>query len=121
MSWDINERFEVERQVVRAICRQIARGTLPPGHAMPPPHVLAQERVLNPRVVESAYATLVEVGLLLAPSGDAYQIADDAQRLARVWLLQCAEQELREMVSALRRDGLSTEEIRRVFREVDDV
>lgn len=131
MSWAINERFDLQRQVVRAICEEIARGTYPPGDALPAPHLLAKERILNPRVVESVYARLVEAGVLVAVSvaddqtprdqPTAYQTAHDAQRLARGCLLRWAREEVRDLVRALGRAGLSGEDVQRVFREVGDV
>jgi DNA-binding transcriptional regulator YhcF (GntR family) len=119
--WSINERFDVERQVVRAVCHEIARGAWSPGDAIPPPHLLAEERILNPRVVESAYAKLVEAGLLVAASGGDYRAAPDSQQLARARLLQWVKEEVRELAGALRRAGLSDEEVERVFREAGDV
>jgi len=121
VSWTINERFGVEHQVVRAICHEIARGALSPGDAMPSPHVLAKERILNPRAVEAAYATLVEAGVLVSLSGGDHQIADDAQPLARDCLLKCAEEDVRDLVSALRRAGVSNQAVQRLLREVGDV
>jgi DNA-binding transcriptional regulator YhcF (GntR family) len=119
--WTINERFDVERQVMRAICHEIARGAWSSGDLMPSPHVLAEEKILNPRVVESAYAKLVEAGLLVTSSGGAHQPAVDAQPLARESLLRWAQEDVRDLAGALRRAGLSGEDVRRVFREVADV
>jgi DNA-binding transcriptional regulator YhcF (GntR family) len=120
VTWAINERLDVERQLVRAICHDIARGVSPPGDAMPSPGALAQERVLNPHVVESAYAKLVEAGLVcVGPPGD-YQITEHAPRLARDCLLQWAEEEMKDLAGALRRAGLSTDDVQRVFREAGD-
>ena len=120
MFWAINERFDIEQQVVRAICHEIARGAQAPGDPMPSPHVVAKERVLNPRVVESAYAKLVKLGLLVALPGGDHQTADDARRLARDCLLAWAEEDARDLVRALRRAGVSREAVQRVFREAGD-
>ncbi len=116
-SWAINERFDVERQVVRAICHDIARGAVPLGDVMPSPHVLSEEKLLNPHAVESAYAKLVEAGLLRVQPGGDYQISADAPRLARNCLLQWAKEEAQHLIHSLRSAGLSAEEIQSVFRE----
>lgn len=121
MFWAINERFNVEDQVVRAVCHEITRGVWSRGDAVPSPHVLAKERILNPHVVESAYAKLVKAGLLVALSGGDYQTADEAQRLARGRLLEWAEEEVRDLSGSLRRAGLSREEVERIFRQARDV
>jgi DNA-binding transcriptional regulator YhcF (GntR family) len=118
--WAINERYDVERQVVRAICYKIARGAWMPNDSIPPPHVLAKERILSPRVVESAYTKLVKDGLLVALSGGVYQTAGDAQALARVRLLEWVGEEVRDLVSALRRAGLDEEHIQRILGEAAD-
>ena len=118
--WAINERFDVERQVMRAICYEIARGAWLPNDAIPPPHVLAKERILSPRVVESAYAKLVKEGLLVAVSGGVYQTADDAQELARARLLKWAGEEVRDLARALRRAGINDEHIQRILGEAAD-
>jgi DNA-binding transcriptional regulator YhcF (GntR family) len=84
------------------------------------PHALSQERLLNPHVVESAYAKLVEAGLLCGRSGGEYWVSEHAPRLARDYLLQCVEEDIRDLVGTLRRAGLSAEEVQRILREVGD-
>lgn len=121
MFWAINERFDVEHQVVRAICHEIARGAWSPGDETPSPHLLAKQRILNPRIVESAYAKLVEGGLLIALPGGGHQTADGAQPLARACLLRWAKEEVTDLVSGLRRAGLSDEDVQRLLREAGDV
>lgn len=118
MTYTFNERLDFERQLLRAICYDVARGALPPGDPMPMPETLAQELLLNPRVVESVYAKLVEAEVLLLQSGGGYAIAERAERVARNHLLRWAEEDVRDLVGALRRAALSAEEIERVFREI---
>ena len=121
MFWDIDERFDVEHQVVRALWFEIARGAWSPGDAAPSPHDLAEARILNPHVVESAYAKLAEAELLVPHPGGDYQIAADAVRLARARLLEWAAEEVRNLIIALRRAGLSGDDVERIFREARDV
>jgi DNA-binding transcriptional regulator YhcF (GntR family) len=116
-SWEIDERLDVARQVVRAICRDIARGVSAPGEAMPSPQVLAAERLLNPHAVESAFAMLVEAGLLSPQSGGAYRISNDAAAIARKLILEHAKTDVRDLVAELRRAGLSADEVQSVLRE----
>ena len=120
MFWDIDERIDVERQVVRALSYEIARGAWASGDTVPSPHDLAEARVLNPRVVESAYAKLAEAGFLVRHAAGDHQIAADAPRLARAWLLEWAEEEVRGLVGSLRRAGLSGDDVERILREARD-
>jgi DNA-binding transcriptional regulator YhcF (GntR family) len=144
VNWTFNERFAVEHQVMQAICRDVARGALLPGDAVPAPHALAQERLLNPRRVESAYVKLVEAGLLrfgetvlrtgtgaamnggsasstaqpIAEPVPVFKVAEGAQQRARDCLLRWAKEELSDLVNGLRRAGLTAEELRNLLREM---
>ena len=120
MFWAINERLDVKHQVLRAICRDVARGIWSPGDLMPAPHVLAKERILNPRIVESAYGKLVELGLLVALPDGRHRIADGARRLARDRLVEWAEEDVKDLIRALRSAGVSGEVVQRLFREAGD-
>jgi len=86
MPWTVNERLDVEGQVVRHLCREIAREAWSPGDSLPAPHVVAQERILNPRTVGAAYSRLAQAGLLAATSGGDFVVTEDAQELAAVIL-----------------------------------
>lgn len=116
----INERLNIERQLVQAVCYDVARGASFPGDAMPSPHALSQELLLNLGVVESAYAKLVEVGILCGPMDGGYAIAEHAPRFAREYLLRRAQDDVKDLVDRLRRAGLSAEDVQRIFREVVD-
>jgi DNA-binding transcriptional regulator YhcF (GntR family) len=116
----IDQRFDIERQLVRTICYEIARGAWSAGDSIPSPHAFAHERILNPRVVESAYATLVENGVLTATSGDQYEPAEDAPARARACLLQWAKEDVKDLVSALRRVGVAALDIQSVLGEITD-
>lgn len=120
MSWAINERLDVEGQLVRVICHDVARGVWLVGDALPSPHALAQDRVLNPRIAEAAYASLVEAGVLRLQPGGEFRVAEDARRLARDCLLEWAKGQLRDLARALRQAGFSAEDVRRVCREAGD-
>ena len=120
MSWTINERLDVERQVVGNLCREIARGTWSPGDSLPAPNALAQEHILNPRVVETAFSRLVQAGLLGVTSGSDYLVAQDAADLARAFLLEVAKEEIGNLVNRLRLAGIETEDVQRIWKEVAD-
>ena len=117
MSWTINERLDVERQVVCNLCREIARGVWSPGDRLPAPNILAQEHVLNPRVVETAFSRLVQAGLLIVTSGGDFLVAPDAVALARARLLKSAKEEMKGFADRLRRAGIRTEDIQRIWKE----
>jgi DNA-binding transcriptional regulator YhcF (GntR family) len=121
ISWGINERFDIERQVMLDICHDIARGITPSGDALPLPHVLSGKRLLNPHVVESAYAKLAEAGILRIQSGGGHLISTDAPRLARRFLLHWAEKEVQNLIDILQGAGLSPTEIETIFREAGHV
>lgn len=120
-SWAINERFNIERQVAIAICKEIVSGGRSPHDTVPPPHVLAKQKILNPRVVEAAYATLVNDGLMTVTSDGDYRVTDDAQERARESLLKWAEEEAQKLASALRQVGLRSEDVQRILAKVIDV
>ena len=48
MSWTINERLDVERQVVLNLCLDIARGVWTPGDALPAPEFTCPRQNLEP-------------------------------------------------------------------------
>ena len=115
MSWIINERLDVERQVVGNLCREIARGAWSPGDCLPAPNALAQEHILNPRIVESAFSLLAQAGLLGVTSDGDYVVAQDAADLARTHLLESAKEEMRDLVNLLRSAGIQAEDIERTW------
>jgi len=121
VSWAINEKFDVEQQVVRVICHEIARGVWVPGDQMPTPESLARDRILSPRAVESAFARLVEIGLLERSTDGATRVAADARRLAQDQLLRLARAEVDAIRTGLRHAGISAEAVERIFRESPDV
>lgn len=120
MSWTINERLDVEDQVVCHLCREIARGAWSLGDSLPAPHVVAQERILNPRTVESAFSRLVQTGILTTTSGSEFVVTEDAQGLARDYLVKSAKQDINELVAGLRGAGFGTDDIQRIWKEATD-
>jgi DNA-binding transcriptional regulator YhcF (GntR family) len=119
--WTINERSNVERQVERAICFDVARGITLPGELLPAPQVLSEQRLLNPHVVEAAFAELTEAGLLHIEQDGGHRIAGHAAELARKLLREWASTEVRAIAKMLCHAGLTADDVRAVFREADDV
>jgi len=120
VSWTINERLDVEDQIVCHLCREIARGAWSPGDSLPASHVVAQEKILNPRTVESAFSRLAQSGILTATSDSDLVVTEDAQELARDFLVKSAEQEINELVAGLRGAGFGMEDIQRIWKEATD-
>lgn len=120
MFWTINERLDVEGQVVRHLCRDIARGVWSPGDRLPAPHVVAQEGILNPRIVELAFSKLVQAGLLTATSGGNFFVTENARELARVCLVESAKEEIVGLVTGLRCAGFDGDDIQRIWKEATD-
>lgn len=117
MSWTITEQLDIEHQIVRNLCHEIARGVWCPGDSLPASHALAQEKVLNPRAIGAAFSKLAQSGLLRITSDGRFCITPDARELARAHLLQSAKEQLRQLVDDLRRAGSTTDDIQRVLKE----
>ena len=117
VSWSINERLDVERQVVLNLCLEIARGVWMPGDTLPAPNSLAQELILNPHVVESALSGLARSHLLTPTPDGHFRVADQARELAQAHLVKAAGKELRELVHGLRRAGVLEADIQGIWTE----
>lgn len=117
MSWTINERLDIERQVVLNVCLDIARGVWKPGDALPAPSSLAQERILNPHIVESAFSRLAQFGLMTHTPDGAFVVAQDAVAVARTQLLAATREEVRDLVHRLRQAGVPAADIDQIWRE----
>lgn len=115
--WIINERLDVEHQVVTHLCHEIARGAWTPGESLPTPNAIACQYVLNPGAVESAFRQLVKAGILIAAPTGEYVATEDAADLARAAVAESARNEMRDLVRRLRQAKIHSEDIERFWVE----
>ena len=102
-------------QLMQQIRHAVETGVLRDGEALPGIRTLAEELVVSHNTVAKAYSELEHEGLLnLRHGSGAYVTArrGTGQRTERV---RRAHDRVAALVEGLRDDGLSTEEIRRLF------
>lgn len=112
----IDERFDLERQVSRLLCFEIARGRYRPGDKLPALAALARELLINPRKVEAAYEALARADLVDLSENGEYVVREDAPEKARHRLARHAEEDLRTIRDELRKAGFSPDEIGAIFQ-----
>jgi GntR family transcriptional regulator len=102
-------------QLMQQIRHAAETGALREGDQLPGIRTLAEELVVSANTVVKAYSELEHEGLLeLRQGAGAYITARKRARTLTV-RLQRARQRIRELIDALRDDGLRDEEIRRAF------
>jgi|GEM_PF-2291949 len=115
----VDEHIDIERQVIRILYFEIARGTWEAGERCPDAMDIARGLLINPRHVESACRRLAEEGLLLSTSGG-FVVSDDATALARHALARCVKEDVKTLRRRLRSAGLSEKEMDDIFKECPD-
>ena len=88
---------------------------LQPGEALPGLRVLAQQLVVSPNTVVKAYAALESEGLIDIRHGSGAYVAARRGVKPRVDRLCVAQDRVRALISRLRAEGLSDEEMQRLF------
>jgi GntR family transcriptional regulator len=102
-------------QLILQIRHAIEIGVLQPGETLPGVRVLAQELVVSPNTVVKAYAELEREGLIdNRPGSGAYVLARPGMR-PRGDRLRGARERVRALIARLQADGLSDEEVQRLF------
>lgn len=102
-------------QVMEQIKHAIETGALRPGDQLPGIRVLAETLVINPNTVAKVYRELEHEGVLELRHGTGAFVTDREQSKSRAGILQAAQPAVRQLVERLRKQGLSEEEIRRLF------
>ena len=102
-------------QLIQQVRHAIETGVLQPGDALPGLRVLAQELVVSPNTVVKAYAELESDGLIEIRHGSGAYVAVRRGLKPRVDRLRLAQDRVRALVARLRADGLSDEELQRLF------
>jgi GntR family transcriptional regulator len=102
-------------QLILQIRNAIETGVLQPGDALPALRVLAQELVVSPNTIVKAYAELEREGLIDVRHGSGAYVSAKRGMRPRVDRLRIAQDRVRALIARLRADGLSDEELQRMF------
>lgn len=113
----VDERLDVERQVLLRVCFDVARGTYRPGERLPSPLVFANQLLTDVRTVELVYRRLSNAGILVEQPGRNYVVGEATQR-ARNLVAEWARSELRSLRRRLLSAGFEREEIAQMAQRV---
>jgi GntR family transcriptional regulator len=102
-------------QLIHQIRHAIETGVLRPGDALPGLRVLAQELVVSPNTVVKAYDLLERDGLIEIRHGAGAYVAARRGMKPRADRLRTAQERVRALIMRLQADGLSEEEMQRLF------
>ena len=102
-------------QLILQIQHAIETGVLQAGDALPGLRVLAQELVVSPNTVVKAYAELERDGLIDIRHGSGAYVSARRGVKPRVDRLRIAQERVRALIARLYADGLSGEEVQRLF------
>jgi len=102
-------------QLILQIRHAIETGVVQAGEALPGVRVLAQELVVSPNTVVKAYAELEREGLIDNRHGSGAYVSARRGMKPRVDRLRVAQERVRALIARLQADGLSSEELQRLF------
>jgi GntR family transcriptional regulator len=102
-------------QLMHQIRHAIETGVLRDGDLLPGIRTLAQELVVSHNTVVKAYSELEHEGLLELRHGSGAFISARTNSKARAERVRIAQQRVAELVAWLRGEGLSADEISRLF------
>jgi len=102
-------------QIVQQVMHAVESGVLRPGDQLPGIRPLAEELVVSHNTVAKAYSELEHEGLLELRHGSGAFIADIRRHRPRTEKIGMAKQRVNKLVESLQREGLSADEIRRLF------
>ena len=102
-------------QLIQQIRHAIETGVLQPGDALPGLRVLAQELVVSPNTVVKAYAELESDGAIEIRHGSGAYVSARRGLRPRVDRMRLAQDRVHALIARLRADGVSDEELQRLF------
>lgn len=102
-------------QLMQQIRHAIETGVLQPGDLLPGIRTLAGELVVSHNTVSKAYSELEHEGLLELRHGSGAYVSARRGKRSRAEKIGLAKERVRALVESLKREGLSEEEIRRLF------
>jgi GntR family transcriptional regulator len=102
-------------QLMQQIRHAVETGVLQKGDQLPGIRTLAEEIVVSHTTVAKAYSELEHDGVLELRHGSGAYILGGRGIRNRSEKVRLSQERVHELVGSLREDGLSTEEIRRLF------
>src|SRR5580700_5226502 len=102
-------------QLMQQIRHAVETGVLRRGDQLPGIRTLAEEIVVSHNTVAKAYSELEHEGLLEIRHGSGAYIAARSGSKSRSERVRFAQERVHALVEALQNEGLSAEEIRRLF------
>lgn len=102
-------------QLILQIRHAIDTGVLQPGDALPALRTLAQELVMSPNTVVKAYEELERDGWIEIRHGSGAYVTARRGMKPRADRLRSAQERVRALIARLRADGVSDEEVQRLF------
>jgi GntR family transcriptional regulator len=112
---DAGSAEPVYEQIVRQIHNAVTSGRLRPGTALPTVRQLATDLVLNRNTVARAYKLLEDQGVIQTAGRKGTFVRSGAEDEVTKFKQGQAERAMRAIVESLVRNGLSRDEIARVF------
>jgi GntR family transcriptional regulator len=100
---------------MQQIRHAIETGVLQDGDPLPGIRTLAEELIISHNTVAKAYSELEHEGLLKLRHGSGAYISATRAKKSRAEKVRSAQDRVHELVSNLKREGLSEEEIHRLF------
>lgn len=102
-------------QLMQQVRHAIETGVLVDGDLMPGIRTLAEQLVVSHNTVAKAYTELAHEGLLELRHGSGAYVSAKRRIQSRAELLRIGGERVRAVVEALRADGLTEQEIGRLF------
>ena len=102
-------------QIMEQIKHAIETGAVRPGDQLPGIRNLAETLVINPNTVAKVYRELEHEGVLDLRHGMGAYITDKGHSRSRTNKVQAAQPLVKQLVDKLRKQGLSEDEIKRLF------
>ena len=102
-------------QIMEQIKHAIETGALRPGDQLPGIRSLAETLVINPNTVAKVYRELEHEGVLDLRHGMGAYVTDKGHSRSRTNKVQAAQPLVKQLVDKLRKQGLSEDEIKRLF------
>jgi len=102
-------------QLIEQVRHAVESGVLQDGDQMPGIRTLAEELVVSHNTIAKAYTELQHMGLLELRHGSGAFISAKRKFTTRTDEVRLAQAKVAELVEALRLDGFSGDEMRRLF------
>ncbi len=102
-------------QLMQQIRHAVETGVLQRGDLLPGIRTLAEELVVSHNTVAKAYSELEHEGLLDLRHGSGAYVSARRENKPRTEKVRLAQERVRALVESLQREGLSEEEIHRLF------